>query len=31
MQISRLDKEMMKRSFYHCLTPALEDLALKDL
>ena len=31
LQISRLDLSIVKRSFYHCLTSALEDLALKDL
>jgi len=31
VQISRMDKMMVKKSFYHCLTAALEDLALKDL
>ena len=26
VQISRLDQEMVRRCYYHCLTVALEDL-----
>ena len=31
MQISRLDGGLPERSYMHCLTAALEDLALKDI
>jgi hypothetical protein len=31
VQLSRLDHSITQRCFIHCLTAALEDLALKDL
>lgn len=31
VQISRLDLAMVQKCYFHCLTTALEDLALRDL